>query len=465
MATLLIIDDDPKICLFMSELAQGWGYRIATANSLENGNRLAGENCFDLVLLDLELPDGNGLSIIPDLLRSPGNPEVIIITGTGNVRGAELAFKYGAWDYVQKPFTSDEAYLPVTRALAYRAEKRTPKTPFALDRTGIVGESPAIVSCLDDVARACVTDASVLITGETGTGKELFARAIHRNSSRYRGAFVPIDCGGIAESLAESIFFGHEKGAFTGADAPREGIIRQAAGGTFFLDEIGDLPLNIQKSLLRALQEKRIRPLGGQQEIAVDFRLVAATNRNLKKMVTEHKFREDLLFRIGALRVALPALRDRGDDIREITLRKIHQMCEHHGKDTPGVSAEFMDILAAHRWPGNVRELINVLEYALASADWDPTLHPKHLPPEYRTVFLSDDSAAQPDTTKNDERLLDIGDQFPTLLEYRAWAEKKYLKNLIKRAAGNRENACNLSGMSQARLYALMKKYKLSFHK
>ena len=462
MATLLIIDDDPKICLFLSELAMGWGHSVDAANSLKDGQRLAGEADFDLVLLDLDLPDGNGLAIIPDLIRSPGHPEVIIITGTGDIHGAELAFKHGAWDYVQKPFTGDEVYLPITRALTYRAEKQLPKTPFALDRTGIIGESAAVASCLDDVARASVTDASVLISGETGTGKELAAQAIHRNSIRCKGVFVPIDCGGIPESLAESIFFGYEKGAFTGADAPREGVIRQADGGTLFLDEIGDLPLIIQKSLLRTLQEKRIRPLGGGQDAAVDFRLLAATNRDLKKMVAEHRFREDLLFRVGAIRIALPPLRDRGNDIREIAVHRIHQICAHYGNDSKGVSSEFISILEAQPWPGNVRELINVLEYAIASAGRDPTLYPKHLPPEYRTVFLSDDSTPQLQNPCEAATASGINDPFPTLFVYRAQMELKYLKKLLKKANGNRKKACELSGMSQARLYSLMKKYNLS---
>lgn len=462
MARVLIIDDDPKICLFLSEMMEEWGHQAASSNLLAEGRRMAEDQAFDLVLLDLELPDGNGLTELPALIKSSGRPEVIIITGTGDVRGAELAFKYGAWDFIQKPFTKDEVKLPVNRALAYRSEKQIPEKPVVLDRAGIIGESAAIVHCLEDVARTAVSAASVLVTGETGTGKELFARAIHRNSACSQGVFVPIDCGGIAESLAESIFFGHMKGAFTGATVASEGIIQQADGGTLFLDEVGDLPLTIQKSLLRALQEKQIRPIGAKREIAVDFRLIAATNRDLKEMVARHEFREDLLFRIGAISVSLPPLRDRGKDIAEIAVHKIHQICDLRQVDTPGISAEFLETLAANHWPGNVRELINVLEYSLASYGQDPTLHPKHLPPEYRTVFLSNAADSAPRPTNLNFTEAEFRDGFPTLKECRAQAELEYLTQLIARAGGDRAKACKLSGISQARLYALMKKYGLS---
>lgn len=465
MANLLIIEDDPKICLFLSDFADGWGHKATAANTIKGGLDLAGSGDYDLILLDLELPDGNGLQALPDLLRCPSGPEVIIITGTGGIAGAKLAFKYGAWDYVQKPFTMDEVFLPVARALEYRKEKKASKVPVALNRTGIVGSSAAILSCLEDVARASATDASVLITGETGTGKELFARAIHENSKRATGNLVPVDCGAIPEPLAEGVFFGHERGAYTGADVKREGIIRQADGGTLFLDEIGDLPMGIQKSLLRALQEKRIRPVGGKQEIPVDFRLVTATNRDLAGMVDEKSFREDLLFRVRAIEIRLPSLRERGNDIQEIAIHRIHQIGRSCGTGTKGISTEFMDVLNAHHWPGNVRELINVLEYALASAGDDPTIYPKHLPPEYRAAILANGSGIRPETQGRPCPSPVAESDFPSLSEYRARTERDYLTMLVHRSKGDREKACRLSGMSQSQLYNLMKKHDLSLFK
>lgn len=460
MAQLLIIDDDPKIRLFLSDILEGWGHVSAQAGTAREGKRQVEENNFDIVLLDLDLPDENGLQILPDLIRSASNPEVIIITGTGDINGAKLAFKYGAWDYIQKPFTIDEVSLPIARALEYRREKKGPSIPFLLNRQEIIGESNAMQSCLDEVARAAVSNASVLITGETGTGKELFARAIHQNSKRASCNFVALDCGAIPETLAEECFFGHEKGAFTGADTQRDGVIKQADGGTLFLDEIGDLAPGIQKSLLRTLQEKTVRPLGGR-EIAVDFRLIAATNRDLVKRIADNTFREDLLFRVQGLLIHLPPLRKRDNDIHEITLKKIPQICTENGSGIKGLSPEFMNSLSAHSWPGNVRELINVLEFACASAGDDPTLHPKHLPAEYRTALLYMDNGKNlaedyPEEEKND------GETFPKLADHRARAERRYFEQLIARAKGNREEACKLAGISQARLYGILKKYNLS---
>jgi len=462
MAKLLIIDDDPKICSFLDQLIESMGHDASAANTLEEGLNLAKSGNYDLILLDLEFPDGNGLQILPDLLRVSSSPEVIIITGTGDAGGAELAFKYGAWDYVKKPFVLDEVMLPTTRALQYRQEKANKQTPVTLKRIGIVGESVPIRNCLEEVARASLTDASVLISGETGTGKELFARAVHENSKRFSGNYVTLDCGALPETLAESTLFGHEKGAFTGAEKKQEGVIAQAKYGTLFIDEIGELPLNIQKSLLRSLQEKRIRPLGANKETSVDFRLVAATNRDLAQMVKEKEFREDLFYRIRAIEIRLPPLKERESDIVEITIDKVCQLGQQYGLGTKGVSGEFLEILSAHDWPGNVRELINVIEYSMASAGEDPTLVPKHLPPEYRTAQLN---LGSDQMTKATDRFVDISDikgELPTLSDYRSETERAYLQMLMQRAKGRREEACRLSGISQSRLYGLLKKHNLS---
>ena len=462
MPKILIIDDDPQICKILSELATSMGHEPSTTNRLEEGLTLALKRDFDLVLLDLEFPHGDGLQVLPDLLKAPSNPEVIIITGTSGYRGAELAFKYGAWDYVEKPFILAEVSLPIERALQYRGKKEADTIPITLDRFGIIGESAAIRSCLDDVARASITEAAILITGETGTGKELFARAIHANSKRAPGPFTVLDCSALPLTLAESTLFGHEKGAFTGAEKKQDGVIRQANNGTLFLDEIGELSLDIQKLLLRVLQEHRIRPVGSVSEIDVDFRLVAATNRDIARMVTKKQFREDLYFRIRAIEVTIPPLRDRKEDLYEITTRKVDQLCRDYGLDTKGVSPEFMEVLVSQRWPGNVRELINTLEFAIAMAQQDPILFPKHLPPEYRLVHLRSD----PDQPVQDDRIrstrMDSKAGFPTLPEYRSRFEKNYLRMLLRLAQGNRREACRLSGVSQARLYGLLKKYDLS---
>ncbi|MBI5589793.1 MAG: sigma-54-dependent Fis family transcriptional regulator [Deltaproteobacteria bacterium] len=461
MARLLIIDDDVKICMVLSRLIESMGNQAYASHTLEEGLNRASSDQYDVILLDLEFPEGNGLQILPDLLKAPSLPEVIIITGTGDTRGAELAFKYGVWDFIQKPFTLDEASLHITRALQYRSEKGATKRPVLLDRTDIIGKSDAIRICLGEIARTSITDSSVLITGETGTGKELFAKAIHQNSTRSKGPFITVDCGALPETLAESTLFGHEKGAFTGADKRQDGLILQAGGGTLFLDEIGDLPLNIQASLLRTLQEHRIRPLGSKQELPVDFRLVSATNRDLDKMVKEKNFRADLLFRIRAIGISLPPLRDRKLDLQEIAVHKIHEMGQRYGLGLKGVSSDFLMHLNAHHWPGNVRELINVLEYALAAAGQDPTLVPKHLPPAYRITRLDFDSGHTKSITERKTETQDENTVFPSWSEFRQQSEENYLRMLLAKAGDSREKACNLSGISQSRLYDLLKKHHL----
>lgn len=462
MAHLLVIDDDLKICTFLLSFISEMGHKASAVNSLKDGLNMASDNDYDLILLDLEFPEGNGLQILPDLLELPSNPEVIIITGTGGAGGAELAFKYGAWDYIQKPFVFHEVSLPITRALQYRQEKKTTKITVPLKRDDIIGQSPGIERCLDLLAKSASTDASVLITGETGTGKELFARAIHENSSRSEGNFISVDCGALPETLIESTLFGHEKGAYTGAEKKQDGLIMQADGGTLFLDEIGDLPLNSQKTFLRTLQEKCIRPLGAKEEKHIDFRLVSATNRDLEAMVKEKKFREDLLFRIRAIEIKLPPLRDREQDIQEITTRKIPLLCQRYGLGTKGISPEVMDILMAQEWAGNVRELINALEFALAYAGDDPTLFAKHLPPSYRAIKVAKDSTISIKKEGPLNKVAENQGKLPTLFEYRKKMDKDYLKVLLENTGGDRQKACQQSGLSQSRLYSLLKEYNLS---
>jgi DNA-binding NtrC family response regulator len=437
------------------------GHDAGIAHTLKEGFALSRSRDFDIVLLDLELPDGNGLTLLPDLKKTASKPEVIIITGTGNARGAETAFKYGAWDYVQKPFRLDEVSLPINRALQYRREKKSPSPPMALVRSKIAGESDAVQKCLEEVARAAITDAAVLITGETGTGKELFAKAIHENSKRASHPFIVVDCGALPDTLVESTLFGHEKGAFTGAQKKQEGLIIQAHGGTLMLDEVGDLPPAVQKSFLRTLQEKTVRPIGGKSEKSVDFRLVAATHLDLDQMVKEKRFREDLLYRIQAIGIKLPPLRERGKDIEIIALNKIHEFSRRYGIGTKAVSPEFFKALASHPWPGNVRELMNVLEYSLASAGEDPTLFPKHLPLEYRMARLCFDPVPEQRTWHRPAAVLNKGEDFPSLPEYRAWTEKEYLKLLLDKAKGDRKEAGRISGISQSRLYGLLNKHGL----
>jgi len=463
MATVLIIDDDETLCYSLSRVVTAKGHQVVTAQTLTDGLSKARQASFDAVFLDVRLPDGNGLEALSELDGMPFPPEVIIMTGLGDPDGAELAMINGAWDYIEKTASTKEIALTLARALQYRAEKQNAVASVpvvALVRNGIIGSSPGVKGCLDLVARSAVSDINILITGETGTGKELFARAVHENSPRKGGPFVIVDCASIPETLVESLLFGHNKGAFTGADRARTGLIVEADGGTLFLDEVGELPMSLQKAFLRVLQEHTVRPIGSRCEVESHFRLVAATNRDLEAMVEEGTFRKDLLYRIQAFAMELPALRDRVSDVKEIAAYHIHRFCDRYGMDHKGVSADFYETLEAHAWPGNVRELVNILDQALISAQHESTLFPKHLPPRLRARV----ARARLGSAPQDEQSAQNGyrlDDMPTLQDYRDSvyrdAEKRYLEDLMRVTAGNVKKACELAGLSQSRLYALLR--------
>ncbi len=397
-------------------------------------------------------------------MKSPFPPEVIIMTGAGDPEGAEIAIRNGAWDYVQKPLSPEKVVLPLKRVLQYRdGLKASPKPAVVLKRESIIGESPAIKACLDLVAQAAVGEANVLIYGETGTGKELFARAIHENSPRAQGIFITVDCAAIPENLVESTLLGYEKGAFTGADKAQTGLIRQADGGTLFLDEIGELPLSIQKAFLRVLQERRFRPLGARHEVVSNFRLIAATNRDLHQMVKEDRFRKDLLYRLGALNITLPPLRERKGDIKELVQFYMNKFCESHKIASKGFSPEFFDVLGTHDWPGNVRELVNAVETVFTVARHEPTIFTKHLPTDIRIKL----SRASVEAQLADACVAAVPDpggcelyaSFPTLHELLDKTERQYLTDLVSLTDGNLKEVSRISGLSRSRLYDRLKRH------
>jgi len=470
MATILIIDDDRVFCDLLSRAINLLGHHTTFALSLNDGLQTAASQTFDVIMLDVQLPDGNGLSAIPELRSKPNAPEVIIITGSGEADGAELAIKCGAWDYIEKPATTDAMTLPLIRALEYRRERQNRAASLAISRRGIIGDSPQLQACLELLAQAANSDINVLITGETGVGKELLARTIHRNSPRADAPFIILDCSALPESLVESILFGHEKGAFTGADRAHPGIIMQADGGTLFMDEVGELPLMLQKAFLRVLQEHCFRPIGGKSEVKSNFRLVAATNRNLEKMVDEGQFRADLLYRLRAIVIASPPLRQRAEDIKLLAMHHVARFCETNHIMVKGFAADFFEVLEAYPWPGNVRELFNVLDSALVTAREEPILYPYHLPVDIRTAVAR---AALPEKMAPcaDSDSLNTEPVFPspealTFKEYRSRlhdiGEDRYLKWLIHHSRGSFEEACKTSGLSKSRLYYLLQKHRLS---
>jgi len=461
MTSVLIIDDDQAFCQMLSKIVKGLGHEAASSFTLKDGLQQSLTGAFDVVLLDLGLPDGNGLEALPEIREMPETPEVIIITGSGGPDGAEAALKNGAWDYLEKPATKKEMTLSLVRALQYRQEKKAKRTPFALKREGIVGDSAPLRACLDLLAQAAASDAPVLISGETGTGKELFAAAIHNNSRRASKNFIVVDCAALPETLAESILFGYEKGAFTGADKAREGLVKQADGGTLFLDEIGELPFSLQKTFLRVLEVHRFRPLGAKVEITSDFRLVAATNRDLQKMVQEGLFRQDLLFRLQALTIELHPLRNRVDDIKSLTMYYLEQLCAHYRIGLKGFTPEFLEAMQAYEWPGNVRELINTLERALANSLHEPTLFPKHLPLNIRLKMAQTKVGKEPEPSGPAQGSPYLEESFPNLRVFREAMDLEYLRALLYRTSGNISQACKISGLSRSSFYDLLRKHNL----
>lgn len=442
------------------------GHEVSVIFSLRNGLEALSSQSFDVVFLDVRLPDGNGLDILPIIRETSSAPEVIIMTGQGDPDGAELAIKSGAWDYLEKPSSMKQMTLPLVRALQYREEKNR-RPLLVLNREGIVGNSSRMKACLELLAQGATGDANVLVTGETGTGKELFALALHQNGPRAGQNFVVVDCTALPETLVESMLFGHMRGAFTGADKAQDGLIKQADGGTLFLDEVGELPLNVQKTFLRVLQEHRFRPLGSKQEVESHFRLVAATNRNLDQMVENGQFRKDLLFRIRSFTIELPPLRERIEDVKELVLFHMKELCERYGVGMKGFAPEFFDMLAAYDWPGNVRELVNVLERTLTIARHEPTLFPNYLPTDFRIRMVRASICREPRVQNG---LSQTGEAavttLPTLNAARECAiasiEKQYLYDLMLFTGGEIKEACRIADLSRARLYALLKRYEVT---
>ncbi len=458
MSRILIIDDDKRVCDILAAFVCSMGHEADQVFSLTHGLEKLANHAFDLVILDVMLPDGNGLEAIPRIRHSPSSPEIIIITGEGTPEGAQLAMESGSWDYLQKPLTTDKVNLSLTRVLQYRQGKMGAGNFMLLQRDAIIGNSRPVKDCLLQVAKAAPAQTNVLITGETGTGKELFARAIHENSPRADRPFVVVDCSALPETLVESVLFGHAKGAFTGADRESEGLIRTAHRGTLFLDEIGELPAAIQSAFLRVLQERRFRPVGAKNEVISDFRLIAATNRDINGMARAGQFRSDLLYRLKSLVIHLPPLREHAADILDLTLHFIARFTERYGMGVKGISPEFFEALLSYSWPGNVRELANAIETALVSAKDEPILHPIHLPVEIRSSLARASVTFAPRKGEEPASTPTQKGPFPPLREVVDRATRKYLEDLILHTGGDINEICRLSGISRANIYARLKK-------
>jgi len=459
---VLIVDDDTVFCQMLADLIDRMGHHSEICHRIDACRQKLEKTQPDLVLLDVGLPDGSGLTLLPWIRQLPAAPEVIIITGAGAGDGAEMAIINGAWDYLLKTTAFERINLIVTRALEHHRTSMQLKALKSLGREGIIGSSAPIKRCLDLVSQAALNDFNVLITGESGTGKELFAKAIHTNSNRSASRLVVVDCASLPKTLVESVLFGYVKGAFTGADKAATGLLLEAEGGTLFMDEVGELPHELQRIFLRVLQERRFRPVGAKHEETCNFRLIAATNKDLDQSVKQGQFRDDLLFRLRSLTIHLPPLRDWIEDVPELANHFVTTMTQSKSMTPKRLSPELLEALAHHHWPGNVRELQHVLQAAVAASMQDPTLLSQHLPP-YLRVALTQMRVQTNQANYSDSQSVSIAESegLPTIREFRHGQDGLYLKKLMHDVDGDVRKAADQADISLSRLYSLLKEHGL----
>jgi DNA-binding NtrC family response regulator len=442
-AHVLLIDDDRGARELLREVLHKEGYGVGEAASGREALAQAPACPFDVVLADLRLPDLDGIEVLRALHALDPDLPVIVMTAFGSMETAVEAIREGAYDYISKPFNLMEVRLTVRRACERRRLlqdnrrfQQALRDKYRLEN--IVGTSPKMVEVYRTVARVASTRSTVLLIGESGVGKELIARAIHYNSPRGKAPFVAVDCGALPEGLLESELFGHERGAFTGAHALKKGLFEVAHGGTLFLDEVGDIGPSLQAKLLRVLQEHEIRRVGGVEPIRVDIRVIAATRRDLERLVKSGTFREDLFYRLSVVTIALPRLSERREDIPLLAMHFLRKYAAEAGKGISHIAPDAMALLCQYDWPGNVRELEHVIERAIALTA-NPVLVADDLPAKFHQAAPTSDA-------------------FPSLEEM----EKRHLQLALEKAAGNRRQAAMLLGVSRRTLYRMAKRHGLS---
>ena len=466
MSLILIIDDDQQLSLSFSKILTQDGYDTLAAFSGQDGIDKALDMNPDLVILDICLPDMSGMDVFEAINRVKPKLPVIIITAYGTTETAIGAIKQGAYDYIYKPFDVPEMLSLIEKALeAGRCMSSpvdvNPEFSEESNRDALVGTSPEMLEVYKAIGRVSSTDATVLIRGESGTGKELAARAVYHHSLRSEKPFMVINCVAIPETLLESELFGYEKGSFTGAAHRRVGKIEQAMGGTIFLDEIGDIPMSIQAKFLRLLQENSIERLGGKETIAVDVRIIAATNRDLEKAVGQGEFREDLYYRLQVITITMPPLRERKGDIIKLSEYLLSRLAAELGKTNPGISAEAIKLIKQYDWPGNIRELLNVLRKALIFNRGAPIMPEEISISESENIHGVDkeDDAPLSDIKKWIHSCLkdDKTDKpFDRCLDHVA---SLLISEALDLTEGNRSRAAKLLGMSRPTFHSKLDKY------
>ncbi|MCC6623266.1 MAG: sigma-54-dependent Fis family transcriptional regulator [Deltaproteobacteria bacterium] len=436
------------MCLMLKANLTRRDFHVRTCRGADEAFAALRADDFDVVLSDINMPGENGIDLCARIVADRPDVPVIVITAFGSLDTAIAAIRAGAYDFLPKPFEIDALMVALNRAVQHRAlraeVKRLRREVDAARRfDDLVGDSPAMRRVYDMIERVKDSSASVLVTGESGSGKELVARALHRRSARGDGPFVAVNCAAVPETLLESELFGHARGAFTDAKTARAGLFVKANGGTLFLDEIGELPIGLQPKLLRALQERRVRPVGADADVPFDARIVTATNRDLEAAVEERRFREDLYYRVNVISLALPPLRARGNDVLLLAQSFLDRFASLAGKRITGLSAPAAARLLAYAWPGNVRELQNCMERAVALAEYSE-ITIEDLPERMRearssqVVVVSDDPA-----------------EFQTMEE----VERRYVLRVLEAAGGNKSVAARILGFDRTTLYRKLERF------
>lgn len=432
-ARLLLVDDDPGLLKLLGMRLTSEGYTVTTAESGAEGLRVLGREKIDLVISDLRMDEMDGMALFSEVQKAlPGMP-VIILTAHGSIPEAVTATQQGVFSFLTKPVDKDALYRAIDDALAH-----TVPAGEEMWRDTIVTRSPIMLRLLEQAHKVAQSDVSVLINGQSGTGKEVLAQAIHQASPRSKKAFIAINCGALPEQLLESELFGHARGAFTGAVSNREGLFQAAEGGTLFLDEIGDMPLSLQVKLLRVLQERKVRPLGSNRDVDIDVRILSATHRHLPKAMERGEFREDLFYRLNVVSLKIPALNERAEDIPLLASQLLRQSADKHKPFVRSFSTEAMKRLISASWPGNVRQLVNVIEQCVALTS---------------TPVINEALVEQALEGENTA--------LPTFVEARNQFELNYLRKLLHITKGNVTHSARMAGRNRTEFYKLLARHEL----
>ncbi|MBX3189642.1 MAG: sigma-54-dependent Fis family transcriptional regulator [Labilithrix sp.] len=449
MTRVLFVDDDRAMCEAMSSELEGYGLQVAWRCAADEAFELMTHEEFDVVITDLNMRGMNGIDLCRRVAENRRDVPVIVVTAFGSLETAIATIRAGAFDFITKPFDIEDILVAVERAVRDRSlREEVRRLQTALERPAedaeLVGSSSVMRTVHDLIARVASSDVGVLVTGESGTGKELVARAIHRRGPTPAGPFVAVNCAAIPEALLESELFGHAKGAFTDAKLSRRGLFAEAHGGTLFLDEIGEMPLGMQVKLLRALDEKSVRPIGGNVAVPFEARLVAATNKNLEAAVEEKTFREDLYYRIHVVHIEVPPLRARGGDILELAQYFLRRSADRQRKPVTGISSAVAERFLAYTWPGNVRELLNCVERAVALARFEE-ISVDDLPDRIRAYKHT------PLVVAAD------ADELVPLDEL----ERRYVARVLDAVGGNKSSAARVLGLDRTTLYRMLDRFGL----